>query len=277
MKGQIVKIVSNLCSVECEDQVFECTPRGKFRNQKISPVVGDYVEFDEENKYLLEILPRKNYLERPLVANIDQGLLVTSVKSPDFSTNLLDKLLTVMEYHQITPIICITKWDLLTGKEKKEIKKILKYYQKIGYKVIYNHKLWQVKKIFKNKTTVLTGQTGAGKSTLINKLDPHFHLETGEISKALGRGKHTTRHVELLHLCKGKVLDTPGFSQLDFQEVPDEELRNTFIEFQKYPCPYKDCMHLSEKECQVKANVKNGKILASRYENYQKLMKKSRW
>ena len=146
MKGQIVKIVSNLCSVECEDQVFECTPRGKFRNQKISPVVGDYVEFDEENKYLLEILPRKNYLERPLVANIDQGLLVTSVKSPDFSTNLLDKLLTVMEYHQITPIICITKWDLLTGKEKKEIKKILKYYQKIGYKVIYNHKLWQVKK-----------------------------------------------------------------------------------------------------------------------------------
>ena len=141
MKGQIVKIVSNLCSVECEDQVFECTPRGKFRNQKISPVVGDYVEFDEENKYLLEILPRKNYLERPLVANIDQGLLVTSVKSPDFSTNLLDKLLTVMEYHQITPIICITKWDLLTGKEKKEIKKILKYYQKIGYKVIYNHKL----------------------------------------------------------------------------------------------------------------------------------------
>ena len=119
MKGQIVKIVSNLCSVECEGQVFECTPRGKFRNQKISPVVGDFVEFDEENKYLLDILPRKNYLERPLVANIDQGLLVTSVKSPDFSTNLLDKLLTAMEYHQITPIICVTKWDLLTGKEKK--------------------------------------------------------------------------------------------------------------------------------------------------------------
>ncbi len=274
MKGQIVKILSNLYTVNSEGRVYECHSRGKFRNQNITPVVGDYVVFDNENNYILEILPRKNSLVRPLVSNIDQALLVTSVKSPDFSTNLLDKLLTTVEYHDIKPIICLTKYDLLTSNEKKEINKYLKYYKKIGYKVLFNTNLFRIKRLFKNKTTVFTGQTGAGKSTLINHLDKSLKLETGEISKALGRGKHTTRHVELIEIYGGKVLDTPGFSSIDFNDLTNEEIRDTFIDFNKYTCPYKDCMHLKEKECTIKNKVKSGEILKSRYENYQKFIKK---
>jgi len=276
MKGQIVKILSNLYFVNSGNKVYECHSRGKFRNQKITPVVGDYVIFDEENNYILEILPRKNELVRPLVSNIDQALIVTSVKKPDFSTNLLDKLLTTLEYYEITPIICITKWDLLNKNEKKELNRIIKYYKKIGYKVLKNTNLFRIKRLFRNKTTVFTGQTGAGKSTLINKLDKKLNLETGEISEALGRGKHTTRHVELIEMYKGKVLDTPGFSSIDFNNMTNEDIRDTFIEFRKDPCPYKDCMHLNEKECHVKKSVKEGKILKSRYENYQKFIQKSR-
>jgi len=269
MEGQIVKILSNLYFVNSEGKVYECHSRGKFRNDKITPTVGDYVKFDNENNYILEILPRKNTLERPLVSNIDQAFIVTSCKSPDFSANLLDKLLVVLEYHNIKPVICLTKKDLLTGFEKKEMKQIKKYYEKIGYKVLWNTNLFRIKRLFKNQTTVFTGQTGAGKSSLINKLNKNLKLETGEISKALGRGKHTTRHVELIELYKGKVLDTPGFSAIDFNNMDKEDIRDCFIEFKKYDCPYQDCMHLKEKECRIKEEVKKGNILESRYENYQ--------
>lgn len=269
MQGQIVKILSNLYFVNSNGKVYGCHSRGKFRNDKITPTVGDYVIFDAENNYILEILPRKNSLERPLVSNIDQAFIVTSCKSPDFSANLLDKLLVVLEHYHIRPIICLTKKDLLTSKEKREIKKIKKYYEKIGYTVVWNTNLFQIKRMFKNKTTVFTGQTGAGKSSLINKLDKKLKLETGEISKALGRGKHTTRHVELIELYGGKVLDTPGFSSIDFSNMSNTDIRDSFIEFQKYDCPYQDCMHLKEKECRIKQEVTNGNILKSRYENYQ--------
>ena len=269
MEGQIVKILSNLYFVNSEGKVYECHSRGKFRNDKITPTVGDYVKFDDKNNYILEILPRKNTLERPLVSNIDQAFIVTSCKSPDFSSNLLDKLLVVLEYHDIKPIICLTKKDLLTHIEKQEIKQIKKYYEKIGYKVLWNTNLFRIKKLFKGKTTVFTGQTGAGKSSLLNKLNKNLKLETGEISKALGRGKHTTRHVELIELFKGKVLDTPGFSAIDFSNMENSDIRDCFIEFKKYDCPYQDCMHLKEKECRIKEEVKNGNILESRYENYQ--------
>lgn len=269
MEGQIVKILSNLYFVNSEGKVYECHSRGKFRNDKITPTVGDYVKFDEKNNYILEILPRKNTLERPLVSNIDQAFIVTSCKSPDFSANLLDKLLVVLEYHNIKPVICLTKKDLLTHTEKKEIKQIKKYYEKIGYTVLWNTNLFRIKRLFKNKTTVFTGQTGAGKSSLLNKLNKNLKLETGEISKALGRGKHTTRHVELIELLHGKVLDTPGFSAIDFSDMDRESIRDSFIEFSNYDCPYQDCMHLKEKECKVKEAVKRGNILLSRYENYQ--------
>jgi len=272
MEGQIVKIISNLYTVNSNGKIYECHSRGKFRNENITPLVGDFVKFDEENSYILEILPRKNRLERPMVSNVDQGLIVTSLKEPDFSTNLLDKLLVIMEYKKIKPIICLTKNDLLKGNEKKEIKEIIKYYKKLGYKVLYNTNTFRIKRLFKNKTTVFTGQSGAGKSTLLNRLNKKLSLETGEISHALGRGKHTTRFVQLLELFGGKVVDTPGFSMIEFNDMSKEELRDSFIEFKKFPCPYKDCMHLTEGECMVKQSVKNKKILESRYENYKKFI-----
>lgn len=272
MEGQIVKILSNLYTVSNEEGSFECHSRGKFRNDKITPLVGDYVKFDEKNCYISEILPRKNSLVRPLVSNVDQGLIVSSVKHPDFSSNLLDKLITTLEYHNIEPILCFTKWDLLNEEETKEMENICNYYEKIGYIVVKNTEIEKIKTLLNEKTTVFTGQTGAGKSSLMNKLDKNLNLETGEISEALGRGKHTTRHVELLEMYGGKVLDTPGFSSIDFSDLTKEDIRDTFVEFLNYPCPFRDCMHQFEKECEVKKNVENGNILKSRYENFIKFI-----
>lgn len=272
MEGQIVKIISNLYTVNSNGKIYSCHSRGKFRNNNITPMVGDFVKFDEVNNYILEIKPRLNELERPLVSNVDQGLIVTSLKDPLFSPNLLDKLLVVMEFNKIKPIICLTKQDLLTKKEKKDIKKYVKYYKSLGYKVLYNTNMFRIKRLFKGHTTVFTGQSGAGKSTLINKLDKKLNLETGEISKALGRGKHTTRFVQLLELYGGKIVDTPGFSAIEFNKMSKEDIRDCFIEFKKYPCPFKDCMHLTEKECIVKKEVEKGNILDTRYDDYKKFI-----
>lgn len=276
MEGQIIKILSNLYTVNSNGKNYECHVRGKFRNDKITPTVGDYVKFDEKNLYILEILPRKNTLLRPLVSNIDRCIIVTSCKNPDFESNLLDKLLVVLEYNNIEPIICLTKLDLLNQEELKEINKIREYYKKIGYTVLDNQHIEEVKKILENKTVVLTGQTGAGKSSLINKLDSKLELATGEISKALGRGKHTTRHVELIEMYGGKILDTPGFSSIDLRDLTDEDIKNCFIEFGNFNCIYSDCMHIKETECKVIEAVKNNEILESRYENYKKFLTSDR-
>ena len=274
MKGQIVKILSNLYYVNCDGTIYLCHSRGNFRNRNITPVVGDYCIIDETTNYILEILPRKNFLIRPLVANIDQGLIVTSLKTPDFSTNLLDKLILIMELNHIKPIICITKEDIACEEVKEEVKEILKYYKSIGYLVLYNYEIEEIKKLFKDKTTVFTGQTGAGKSSLFNKLDPSLNFETGEVSIALGRGRHTTRFVELINLFDGKLVDTPGFSSIDLSNYTKEEIKNSFIEFKKYKCRYKDCNHLNEglDECEIKKAVLNQEILKSRYENYVKFV-----
>lgn len=272
MKGQIVKILSNLYSVNSNNKLYECHSRGKFRKDNIKPVVGDYVVFDDKNNYILDILPRKNILIRPPVANIDQAIIVTSVKHPDFSSNLLDKLITLMEYNQINVILCFSKWDLLDEEETSEMINIVNYYNSIGYTTVKNTDIDKIKSLLKNKTSVFTGQTGAGKSTLMNKLDNNLRLETGEISESLGRGKHTTRHVELIEMFGGKVLDTPGFSALSFDDLNKNEIKNTFVEFGKYPCLYHDCMHTNESECKVKENVNNGNILKSRYDNYIKFI-----
>jgi|LSQX01.3.fsa_nt_gb ribosome biogenesis GTPase len=274
MKGQIVKIISNNFTVNSRNKRYECKCRGKFRNDKITPLVGDYVIFDQDKQLIIQILPRKNELIRPMVANIDQGIIVTSVKKPNLSLDLLDKLIVIMEYNKITPIICFTKLDLLTKKEKEQLKKISQYYQKIGYITLKNTKLRHLKKVIKDKVSVLTGQTGVGKSTLLNKLDNRLNLKTAEISLSLGRGKHTTRHVELIEIHKGKVLDTPGFSALDFNHLLNEEIKAGFKEFNNFECPYQDCLHINEKECLIKKEVQLGNILPSRYQTYKNLILK---
>ena len=268
MKGQIIKISSDLHFVSCENEVYPCKCRGIFRKEHITPVVGDYVLFSKEKSLIEEVLPRKNVFERPKVSNIDQAFLITSLKLPDFSTNLLDKFISLMEMNHVEPIICITKRDLVAEEELKRIDNILNYYKEIGYKVIYNTELEKIKELLSNKTSVFTGQTGAGKSTLLNKLNPNWNLETGEVSLALGRGKHTTRVVELFEISNGKVMDTPGFSSLEFKNYTKEDIRNSFIEFSKYPCPFRDCSHTNEKECVVKRSVLANNILESRYLNY---------
>lgn len=272
MKGQIIKILSNNYTVWANNTRYICKARGRFRKEKKTPLVGDYVIFDDKNNYILEIEKRKNSLIRPMVANIDQAFLITSLKEPDLSLNLLDKLLVVMEVNHITPIICLTKQDKCNQEELKKYEEIINYYKEIGYSVLYNMDLDTIKKLIKNKTSVFTGQTGAGKSTLLNRLSPNLNLKTGEISMALNRGKHTTRHVELIEMFDGKVLDTPGFSALEFKDIKKENIRKAFIEFENYPCIYRDCNHIDEVECKVKEAVENNKILISRYENYKKIM-----
>ena len=268
MKGQIVKISSDLHFVSCENIIYPCKCRGILRKEHIVPVVGDYVLFHKDQKIIEEILPRKNVFYRPKVSNIDQAFLVTSLKLPDFSLNLLDKFIVLMEIHHVEPIICITKTDLVNDKELLEIEKALNYYRMIGYQVLYNTEIDKIKTLLKDKTSVFTGQTGAGKSTLLNTLNPEWNLEVGDVSLALGRGKHTTRVVELFEVFGGKVMDTPGFSSLELSNYSKEEIRDAFIEFQKYPCLYKDCMHTKEKECVVAKAVSENHILESRYRNY---------
>ena len=276
MQGQIIKIVSDLHYVSCNGEVYPCKCRGIFRKEHITPVVGDYVLFSIEKKLIEEILPRKNEFERPKVSNIDQAIIITSVKDPDFSLNLLDKLLILMKLHNVDAIICITKKDLVDEDKYQEVNSLLDYYRGLGYKVVSNQELDKIKKLIQNKTSVFTGQTGAGKSTLLNKLNPNWNLETGEVSLALGRGRHTTRVVELFQIFGGKVMDTPGFSALDFDKYSKEEIRDAFIEFHNYPCPFKDCMHTKEKECVVKKAVLANDILDSRYKNYLSFIKEDK-
>ena len=270
MQGQIVKISSNRHIVECNGIRYNTIPRGKFRKERLIPKVGDLVSFDEKKLVIEEILERKNTFDRPMVSNIDQAFIVTSLVNPNFSLGLLDRLITLMELHNVSVVICLTKIDLVLEDNYKVIKDFMKYYEKLGYEVVTNQDIDKIKKLIKNKTNVFIGQTGAGKSTLLNKLNPKFNLETGEVSLALGRGKHTTRNVTLYPFLDGKVMDTPGFSAIDFSNYKKEDIKNSFREFSLYNCPFKDCSHTKEEECIVKKAVKNKKILESRYSSYLK-------
>ena len=268
MNGQIIKIISNLYTVKSGDMIYGGTVREKFRKDNIIPMVGDDVTIDINNNIITDIHPRKNELVRPVIANVDIALIITSTKEPDLDLNLLDKLLSVIRIKKIEPVICFTKIDLLNEKEVAMIDDLKKYYEMIGIRTVYNTEKTEIKKIIKGNVVVLAGQSGAGKSTLLNSLDEELNIKTDEISKALGRGKHTTRHVELFEISGGYVADTPGFSALSLKNITKEELRNSFIEFLDYECRFKDCVHKKETDCGIKSAVSDKLILESRYKNY---------
>jgi ribosome biogenesis GTPase len=274
MKGRIIKNISNDYTIDANNKLYTCKPRGKFRIKNATPLVGDTVTFDEINNYITDIEPRKNELIRPSIANIDAAVIVTSVKKPDFDSYLLDKTLTIISYNNINPIIYFTKLDLLNENELNNINEYIEYYQKIGYQVAT--KSDQLLKLIKNKTIVFTGQSGAGKSTLLNKIAPHLELKTDEISMALGRGKHTTRHTELYNINNTYIADTPGFSKIDFYGMSDIDIRDNMKEMfdNLEHCKYADCMHIKEDNCYVIKLVSEGKILASRYNNYKSFIGK---
>jgi len=274
LNGQIVRIISNLFTVKTKKGIYDCRARGKFRLIKVTPLVGDYCVIDENEKYILEIDERKNELKRPMIANVDIALIITSVKEPDLSLNLLDKLISVVTINHIEPVVCFTKLDLIESKE--EIKIIKDYYNQIGIKTFYNTEIDAIKKYLKQKLVVLTGQTGAGKSTFLNKIDPELNIKTSPISKALGRGVHTTRHSEIFEIENIHFADTPGFSALDLNDYEAEQIKHSFIEFFDYQCQYRDCNHLSEKKCGVKEAVQKKLILSSRYENYEAFYKEGK-
>ncbi|MDN7144381.1 ribosome small subunit-dependent GTPase A [Liquorilactobacillus mali] len=275
LRGQIRQSLSGYYDVDMEGITYRTRARGNFRKKGEAPLVGDWVEFKAENQnegYILRIEKRKNELIRPPVANIDYAIVVTACKEPKFSSNLLDRQLVMLEKNQITPLLFFSKADLLTEEEFLEIKQVVADYQKI-----YDCQLGSLDSVvaltekFQQKTVVVMGQTGAGKSTLLNNLQPKLKLETGEVSKALSRGKHTTRKVTLLPIKGNLIADTPGFSSFDLLEIKKEELAKYFPDFQNYAagCKFRSCIHLNEPGCKVKEAVKNGEIKSSRYENYQ--------
>jgi len=274
MTGIIIKNISNDYTVISNNQLYFCKPCGKLRNQKKIPLVGDQVTFDEQNNYILDIKKRKNELIRPPIANVDTAIVVTSVKKPDFDSYLLDKTLAIISYNNIMPIIYFTKLDLLNEDELAHMKVIINYYKKVGYLTVTTTK--ELKTLIHNKIVVLTGQSGAGKSTLLNKLNPNLNLKTDEISLALGRGKHTTRHTELYDIFGTFIADTPGFSKIDLIGMNNYDIRDNMKEMfdQLQNCKYSDCLHLAEDGCAVTKLLQDNQILPTRYQNYKSFIER---
>lgn len=282
-QGRIIKVISNRCTIYCDGKEYVGEPRGRMRKGE-RPLVGDHVTFEQidGSVRINSILPRKNHLLRPSVCNVDQALIVTSLKDPDFSPRLLNRLILLIVLCNITPVICITKSDLLSPDERAKVQPYLDAYVKAGYDLFYSSPQDDdeaLKEHLKNRITVLCGQSGAGKSSLLNRLAPHFQLHTQEISKALGRGRHTTRHCELYPAAGGLVADTPGFSSLDFSHFDLEGLDKKIPDFQPYieeSCRFADCTHLDEPDCVIKMHVQNGDINPLMYEDYSALMREAR-
>lgn len=282
-EGRIMKALSGFYYVKTKDgSVYQCRGRGVFRNQNITPLVGDLVWFESENKqegYIMEIKSRSNELKRPPISNITQAIITTSAKEPDFNQLLLDRFLVLVESMKIKPIIFITKMDLLTSEEEEKIRNYRRQYEKIGYSVeVFSTEQVDEFKILKayleQEITVIAGQSGVGKSSILNMIEPSLHLKTGEISKSLGRGKHTTRHVELIEIHNGLIADTPGFSSIEFDDISSDQLQFCFPEFlgRLNDCKFRGCMHVKEPNCAVKSAVTTGEIAASRYDNYLKFL-----
>lgn len=279
-EGRIIKALSGFYYVKNETGVHQCRGRGVFRLRNISPLVGDHVKFeiDTPNEgYILEVDKRVNELIRPPIANIDQAIIVSSAVEPDFSPLLLDQFLVLIESKDIRPILFITKMDMVSDETLKEIEEYRKDYEKIGYTIKListKERLQHIEPFLKNKVSVIAGQSGVGKTSLLNALNPELLLKTNEISKSLGRGKHTTRHVELIEVAEGLIADTPGFSTLDFSEIEAVDLSNYFPEMyerQEY-CKFRGCLHHKEPKCAIKEAVEDNEIATFRYEHYLRFL-----
>lgn len=282
--GIIIRALAGFFYVQIDDQIIECKASKKLKGKNKKLIVGDYVEVDVDAAYITSMLPRENELVRPLISNVKNSFLVFSVAEPKMNFGLLDRMISLMEINGLKTTIILTKCDLLTGDEMDELNIQLSYYSSIGYKLIYQKmedSPSEITDLLADDKYVITGQTGVGKSTLVNKIIPDLNLQTQEISKVLGRGKHTTREVTFYKYENSYLIDTPGFSSLDLNFDP-EIVRDSFIEFYEVSnkCKFNGCNHLSEPSCEVKRLVEAKEILTSRYENYQKLMeiaKEGKW
>lgn len=275
-KGKIIKGIGGFYYVDTGNEIYECKARGNFRKQKITPLVGDNVEISINNNAentIDTIYPRKNEIIRPPLANLDQLFIVASLVEPKINTTIIDNLTAIAEYKGIEPIIVITKTDLETSADKYK-----NIYESAGFKVVICNNITgegadEIRNLLNNKCSAFTGNTGVGKSTLLNNVFPNLELKTGEISKKLGRGKHTTRHCELFKTNNGYIADTPGFSSLEFKQIEKilkDDLPYCFREFEEYlgNCKFSTCTHINDKGCAIAEAVNNGKISKSRHESY---------
>lgn len=278
MEGIIIKGIGGFYYIKTEEGIVECKARGKFRYNSLKPMVGDRVTIKvEKGKGVIEeIHERSSELIRPTVANVTQAFVVFAIKNPDINLDLLNRFLTLCEYNDIHAVVCLNKEDLCTEEEKEELKSII---NDIGYEVLFiNAKegkgFGDLKERLKNNITVLCGPSGAGKSTLLNSFIDREHMETGSVSEKIGRGKHTTRHSELIDVDNGYLVDTPGFTTLDVTFIDRESLKYCFPEFNDYNnlCKFNGCNHYKEPKCAVKEAVEEGKINKLRYEFYIKTL-----
>ena len=282
MQGKIVKGIAGFYYIHVvESGVYECKAKGIFRKEKIKPLVGDNVVIEvldenEKTGNIIRVLPRSNELIRPAVANIDQALVVFSVIKPCPHLSLLNRFLVMMESRQIPVILCFNKEDIAQDFQIEALEQIS---SKCGYPCIFSFVLEQtnidrVRKLLKGKTTAIAGPSGVGKSSIINVLQPEARMETGDISKKIERGKHTTRHSELFLVDKDSyIMDTPGFSSLYVNDFEKEELKDYFPEFQRYEgaCRFDGCSHTHEPDCAVKKGVADGEIAGARYDSYKEI------
>ena len=278
MQGKIIKGIAGFYYVQTTEGLYECKAKGIFRKEKIKPLVGDDVEIsvtDEDKKTgnVDQILPRKNTLIRPAVANIDQVLVIFAAASPKPNLNLLDRFLVSMEKQGVPAVICFNKQDMVEEEEQHRLRHI---YENSGCRVLFtcaekNQGIRQVRELLNGKTTAVAGPSGVGKSTMVNLLAPEAQMETGEISKKIDRGKHTTRHSEILLVGERTyICDTPGFTSLAVWDMEKEELKDYFREFGEYEgqCRFQGCTHTHEPGCRVKEALDEGKISRQRYDNY---------
>ena len=281
LKGVIIKGIGGFYYVDTGEGLYECRARGRFRIKNITPLIGDLVEIDGDPKslqgYILSISDRKNQLNRPTVANIDQVIIVFAAKKPDIDMTLMQKFLVYSEYNKLNVIVCINKIDLDEEKSYIEVVKMLGSipYQVMKTSVKAGIGIGQLEEILRDKISVFAGPSGAGKSSLLNSIQPGLQLKTGGLSKKIDRGTHTTRHAELIKLERGgMVADTPGFTSFDMGELMVSKLESCFREFESYKdCYFQDCVHDKEPQCGIKDAVEQGKIYKIRYDFYISLLR----